>query len=194
MKTKIPYIVCVAFAGASCGDSDTNEINETTMEPEDNSTGQDPEDVMLGSSGVEAEKPLAELDENEYTMLCEYATPRIFLSEQTSIFCYDQAFKQSQVDDALVCETEAQRCIDSPESIMSFVDCSELNLEQIANDCSIDVTLVETCADGYKVIWDQLSPDVDCSNVMESLSSLDRMIPFECRVIDTMCPTLFGIN
>ena len=194
MKNKSIYFLCIGSIAMACGGNDVEnfmEPVENSMEPTDDSSGQD---ANLGKSGVDAEKSLGELNEVEYKLLCDYASQRIFVSEQTSVFCYNEAIRQVSVDDSLDCETIAQNCISSPELILSFVDCDEISLDEVLVDCSIDVELVEACADGYQELWDGISSTVDCSNVRDSLESINRMIPFECREMDIFCPSIFGIN
>lgn len=142
-----------------------------------------------GSSGVDGDKRLDELSQEEATDFCEWGLSLLDGDEVTRFGCYLTALVFSP--DAETCEIVAQECIDEAEPIDPAE--AECEFEEDLPPCASEVTVaeMEDCARDAVGVLAALADDITCDSDPEELEDLSLEQPASCLAIEEKCPELF---
>jgi len=158
---RIATALAVAAALAACGDGGSS------------------------GSGVDGDKTLDQLSDDEAVDLCEWSSTLISDEELTRFGCYFAALLVSESRDQ--CEDLAQQCIDDAEPDEGIECVADGDLPECASQ--VTVAEIEDCtADTIDQVED-IAGDISCDTDPQDIFTIDQ--PPSCIEIEDKCPELF---
>lgn len=141
-----------------------------------------------GSSGVDGDKTLDQLTEEEATDLCEWGLSLLEGDELERFDCYLEALVSTP--DVETCEEVAQECIDNIEpSDPTDGECRFEDPPACASEVS--VAEIEACTRDSFALVEDVFEAVDCDFNPDDLEDFDLEQPASCVLVEEKCPELF---
>jgi hypothetical protein len=133
-------------------------------------------------SGVDGEKVLTELSEDERVLLCESTLSGSFHDDSSKYICY--GFNLAEGD---MCETDAAACVSAFRE-RDEQDCNEQDL-LVRGQCTATVAEVEACYSEIRGTFKDFADGLNCSNFRERFEDSDSLQDsVSCMHLEEKCP------
>ncbi len=148
-------------------------------------------------SGVERDKALSELSDEEFTELCEWSFGLISEADGIRYGCYLAALLVSE-GDAEQCQDLADRCIEEAgeEAAEEGTDTPEAICEDAVGfrPCAAEITVgqLESCSEASADQAHDVAQEISCDGAAEDFTDLET--PEPCVMIEEACPDIFDVD
>lgn len=140
-------------------------------------------------SGVDRDKALSEVTDEEVTQLCEWSTDLVSDADAIRFGCYLAALLLSS--DAEQCQEVADQCIEEEEMEAEEEPADACAEVEEFPPCAGEITVgqLEDCGEAGADQLRDVAQDISCDAVPDDFADLES--PAACAVIEEACPDLF---
>lgn len=143
-----------------------------------------------GGSGVDGDKELGELSQEEVVEFCEWSLDLVSRDDTIRFGCYLAALALSG-GDAEQCQEIADQCIEEeaaePDEPSEEVCAEAEGFPPCAAELTVDQ--LESCSEDSADQLHDVAEDISCDGAVEDFEDIES--PGSCDVIEEACPDLF---